>query len=414
MSTQPAILVVGTADTKAAEIGYLCRRIEAAGAVAHVMDVGVLAPAAFAPAISNREVAAAAGVTLEALAQGGDENAAMLAMARGAARLAQQLHDDGRIQGLLAIGGTMGTDLALDVAAALPPGAPKLIVSTVAYSHLIPPERIAPDLMMILWTGGLFGLNPLCESVLSQAAGAVVGACRHALAPAFERPVVGMTSLGSSCLSYMAPLKQALSARGYDVAIFHTTGMGGRAFEDLAAKGRFVAVLDLSLQEVSNAIHGSVVTSGQGRLEGAGRSGVPQIVAPGATDMVDFPTWEPGGSWDAGQPQHAHNRLISSVTTTPEQRRATARAIAAKLASATGPTCMVLPLGGIEEWDRPGQPLHDAAGLWAFMDELRAQLIPNVERVEIDAHINDAPFAETVLRVFDSWVQQGLIPRGTP
>jgi uncharacterized protein (UPF0261 family) len=413
MNAQPAILVVGTADTKAAEIGYLCRQIEAAGAVARVMDVGVLAPAAFAPAISNREVAAAAGVTLEALAQGGDENAAMLAMARGAARLAQQLHDDGRIQGLLAIGGTMGTDLALDVAAALPPGAPKLIVSTVAYSHLIPPERIAPDLMMILWTGGLFGLNPLCESVLSQAAGAVVGACRQALAPAFERPVVGMTSLGSSCLSYMAPLKQALAARGYDVAIFHTTGMGGRAFEDLAAQGRFVAVLDLSLQEVSNAILGSVVTSGQGRLEGAGRRGVPQIVAPGATDMVDFPTWEPGGSRDAGQPQHVHNRLISSVTTTPEQRRATARAIASKLASATGPTCMILPLGGIEEWDRPGQPLHDAAGLRAFMDELRTQLIPNVERVEIDAHINDPAFTESVLRVFDRWVQSGQIPPGT-
>ena len=121
---------------------------------------------------------------------------------------------------MLALGGTMGTDLALDAAAALPVGVPKVVVSTIAYSHLVPPERIPADLIMLLWSGGLYGLNSLCRSSLAQAAGAILGACRLAQPPCFDRPLIGITSLGSSALSYMKRLKPALEARGYEVAVF--------------------------------------------------------------------------------------------------------------------------------------------------------------------------------------------------
>src|SRR5690606_29687334 len=121
----------------------------------------------------------------------------------------------GQVDGMIVLGGSMGTDLALDAAAALPLGVPKFIVSTIAYSHLVPPERIAPDLMMILWAGGLYGLNPICRSVLSQACGAVVGAAKATVKPVDDRPLIGMTSLGSSCLKYMKFLKPELEKRGY-------------------------------------------------------------------------------------------------------------------------------------------------------------------------------------------------------
>ncbi|MFM7505406.1 MAG: Tm-1-like ATP-binding domain-containing protein, partial [Rubrivivax sp.] len=293
MSQTPTILLVGTADTKSDEIAYLQGRIRALGALPLTMDVGVLA-AGHAPVdITNTQVAAADGRTLQQVIDAGDENTAMAWMADGAATLALRLHGEGRIQGMLALGGTMGTDLAFDVAAALPLGVPKVIVSTVAYSHLIPPERITPDLIMVLWAGGLYGLNSLCQSALAQGAGAVVGAVRAAVPPRLDRPLVGMTSLGKSCLAYMVTLKPALEARGYEVAVFHSTGMGGRAFEALAAAGRFAAVMDFCLQELANHVGGSVVTAGQGRLTGAGASGTPQLVAPGAVDMVDFPAWQP-------------------------------------------------------------------------------------------------------------------------
>ncbi|MBZ0127039.1 MAG: Tm-1-like ATP-binding domain-containing protein, partial [Rhodocyclaceae bacterium] len=222
----PRILLIGTADTKSDELLFMRGRIEAGGGEALVMDVGILGQAPFAPDIANAEVAAAADTTLAQLAALGDENAAMSRMAQGAARLTATLHAEGRIDGLLALGGTMGTDLALDAAAALPVGVPKVVVSTIAYSHLLPPERIPADLVMLLWAGGLYGLNDLCRSSLAQAVGAVLGACRLAQPPRLVRPLVGITSLGSSVLSYMKRLKPALEARGYEVAVFHTTGMG--------------------------------------------------------------------------------------------------------------------------------------------------------------------------------------------
>ncbi len=402
------VLLIGTADTKSPELSFLRDCIADAGGQTVFMDVGVLAPGAYTPDISNIEVAAAAGLALDTIKAFGDENRAMAAMAEGAAALAARLHREGRIDGMLALGGTMGTDLALDVAAALPLGAPKCIVSTIAHSHLVPPERVTPDLIAVLWAGGLYGLNAICRSALAQAAGAVVGACRATRPPKGDRPLIGMTSLGKSCLSYMEALLPALERRGYEVAVFHTTGMGGRAFEALAAEGAFAGVMDFSLQELANHSAGSVVSAGATRLEAAGRRGTPQIVAPGAIDMIDFPAWKPDGKADeAGRGFHAHNRLIASIAATADERRSVARLISQKLSVATGRTAYILPGGGVEAWDRPGEPMHAPDALAAFLQEARRTAPGNIELVEVDAHINDRAFAEKALEIFDRWRMDG-------
>ena len=414
MSLKPRILLIGTADTKSPELTFLRDCIVEAGGEVVYMDVGVLARGTLQADIPNEAVAAAAGSSLAEIAACGDENLAMARMAEGAARLAARAQAEGRIDGMLALGGTMGTDLALDVASALPLGVPKMIVSTIAFSHLIPPERVSPDLMMILWAGGLYGLNAICRSSLAQAAGAVVGACRAARKPFAERPLIGMTSLGRSCLRYMEFLLPELDKRGYDVAVFHTTGMGGRAFEALAASGRFAAVMDFSLQELANHCAGSIVTAGADRLQGAGLRGVPQLVAPGAIDMIDFPAWRENPWQGEHRNDHAHNRLLASVTATADQRRQVARSIAGKLSAAKGPTVYLVPQRGIEAWDREGEPMHAPEALAAFLDETRRLPVPGVRIVEVDAHINDEAFAKAALAVFDGWIAEGRVPKGAP
>ncbi|MCT8972984.1 Tm-1-like ATP-binding domain-containing protein [Microbaculum marinisediminis] len=407
--TDKTILVIGTFDTKSDELRYLIGCIEGQGGTAMTMDVSVLGDPPAATDISKHRVAEAAGSSIQAAIRSGDENTAMQIMAAGAATLAADLHVAGRIDAMIAIGGTMGTDLALDCALVLPMGVPKYIVSTVAFSPLIPPERLPPDIQMILWAGGLYGLNSVCRSALSQAAGAVLGAARAVEPPRRDRPLVGMTSLGKSCLSYMVALKPALERRGFEVAVFHSIGMGGRAFEGLAAQGAFACVMDFCMQEFTNGVHGSVVNSGADRLSSAGRAGIPQIVAPGASDLVDMPTWtEIPAKWRE-RPYHAHNRLIASVAITPEERRRTAREIGARLARASGPVHVILPSGGIEEWDKPGEPAHDPEGLDAFLDEMRTVIAPPVAMSEIDAHINDRAFADTALAIFDAWVADGTV-----
>jgi uncharacterized protein (UPF0261 family) len=407
-------LIIGTADTKADELLYLKDRVEAAGARARIMDIGVLGEPPFEPDYSRHDVAVAAGTSNADIIALGDENRAMARQAQGAANLARALQKQGEIHGMLAIGGSMATDLALDVAAALPLGFPKCIASTVAFSPILPPQRISPDLIMILWAGGLFGLNSICKSALSQAAGAVVGACRASVLSQDPRPIVGMSSLGSSSLKYMLALKPALEQRGYELAVFHTAGMGGRALEALAANGSLAAVMDFSLVEVSNHENGSVLSAGSDRLENAGDAGVPQIVAPGGVTLMDFQTWSPPTSKLGGRQIHTHNRLIACAQLTLEEKVQVARTIAAKLMKAKGPTAFIMPLGGIDEWDKAGGPFHDPGGLQAFADTLREELNDPVELHEIEAHINDQQFSQTALAIFDRWVDQGLIPKGVP
>ena len=411
----PKILLIGTGDTKSDEMLFMRECISGAGGVTVIMDVSILGDPKFKTEYSKHDVAAAAATDIEKIINSGDENSAMALMAEGASKLTRQLYDVGKFDGVLILGGSMGTDLALDVAAALPLGVPKFVVSTISFSHLIPPHRISTDLMMILWAGGLYGLNRICKSVLSQAAGAVVGAARVATKPQTAKPIIGMTSLGKSCLKYMVPLKPALEQRGYEVAVFHATGMGGRAFESVAAQNGFAAVMDFCLQEVVNHDNGSLATSsGWDRLENAGRFGIPQIVAPGAVDMVDLQSWASLPTRFEDRPYHAHNRLIGSITTDADGRRQTARSIAGKLAKAKGPVALILPNVGIEEWDQVGEPLHDPEGLKAFVDAMRLAAVPPIKLHEINAHINSAAFAAKALEIFDDWVAQGIIPKGNP
>jgi uncharacterized protein (UPF0261 family) len=405
------ILIIGTYDTKAPELDYLTSCIEKQGAKAVTMDVSVLGNPPRPTHLSKHDVAAAAGSSIQAAIDSGDENTAMQIMAAGATALVKKLYAEGKIHGLVAMGGTMGTDLALDCARSLPMGVPKYIISTISFSPLIPADRLAPDIQMILWAGGLYGLNSICKSSLSQAAGAVVGAARAVEAPGVGRPVIGMTSLGSSCLSYMKRLKPALEQRGYEVAIFHATGMGGMAFESLAASGAFACVMDFALPELGNLMFGSVVHSGPERLLSAGRAGIPQIVAPGCLDLIDFAGWQEMPAKFADRPFHAHNRLIKSAALNGKERRETAREVAKRLKASKSPAHFILPNLGIEEWDKQGAPAYDPDSQREFFDEIRNAIRPPTQFTEINAHINDLAFAEKALEIFDGWVKAGIVRR---
>lgn len=406
--SKPTILLIGTADTKMDELRFIQCCMDALNAKHILMDVGVL-EGAMGVDVSNDQVAQAAGTDIASIIAYNDENRAMNAMALGASRLAVELHEAGKMDGVLILGGTMGTDLALDVANVLPLGMPKVVLSTVSYSPLIPIERIPADLTMILWAGGLYGLNSLCKATLSQAAGAVVGAAQVAMIPNYERPIVGMTSLGKSCLKYMVKLKPELERRGFEVAVFHSTGMGGRAFEAMARQGVFAVVLDFCLQELSNLVGGSVVHAGADRLMGAGAAGTPQIVAPGAIDMIDMPTWMAVPESLKGADLHVHNRLITATSAPEGVRREVAKEIIERMSQSTGESCFILPKAGVQAWDKEGESLCNTECKQAFVDELLVQAKDRIQVIEVEAHINDDAFVEAALRVFDDWLAQGII-----
>ena len=409
--TDKTILIIGTYDTKNDELAFIADKIRAQGGATLTLDVSVLGDPEQPTDFSKDEVARVGGSSIEEAIASGSEHIAMNIMSKGACTLSRQLCDAGRIDGVIVLGGTMGTDLALDVCQALPIGLPKYVVSTVSFSALIPSERLSPDIQMILWAGGLYGLNAICRSSLAQAAGAVLGAARAAEPARTEKPVIGITSLGTSCLKYIKFLKPALEERGYDVAIFHAMGMGGMAFEQIAAQGGFVCVFDFAGCELGNLMAGSVVNAGKDRHRAAGRAGIPQIVAPGCMDLIDFAGWQEIPERFRDRPLHKHNKLVTNTIYTAAERREIARELNKRIAESRAPTHLLIPNGGIEEWDRPGQDCHDPEGLKAFLDELRDSVADHVQRTETDAHINDSEFSALALDIFDQWVAEGLVPK---
>ena len=405
----PSIAVVGTFDTKADELQYLTEKIQFAGGIPITIDVSVLGETLFNPNFSKHDVASSAGSTIDKITSSDDENIAMQIMAKGATQLVKTLYAKKEIDGFIALGGTMGTDLALECASTLPLGFPKYIVSTVAFSPLIPPHRMPADIQMILWAGGLYGLNEICKSSLSQAAGSIVGSASIVDKPNFEKPLVGMTSLGKSTLSYMVHLKPELEKRGFDIAVFHSTGMGGRAFENLAGENKFSLVIDFCLQEFTNYVHGSIVNSGKDRLVNAGKNAIPQIIAPGASDLVDIQSWGDKPARFKGREYHAHNRLIGSFSLSRRDREKTAKDIAKTLAKAKGRTHLLIPKQGIQEWDREGEALYDPEGLSHFCKTLKKEILDPVTFDELDCHINDKAFSTKTLEIVDEWIKTGVI-----
>ena len=403
------ILVIGTYDTKDDELNYLRDRICSQGGGVLTMDVSVLGDPSIPTDISKHEIAETGGSSIEAAIASEDENVAMQIMANGAVAKVLELYFAGRIHGVIILGGSMGTDLALDVCQALPVGVPKYIVSTVSFSAMLPPERLAADVQMILWAGGLYGLNSICKSSLSQAAGAVLGAARAIEAPKLEKPLIGMTSFGKTILHYMVTLKPELEKRGFEVAVFHATGMGGRAFESLASQGRFAAVMDFAPQEIRNQIFASGITAGPDRMTNAGKSAIPQIIAPACYDMVDLIGWQDIPAHFQNRESHAHNRLITSIVLNHDERRQVAREFNKRLAGAQSETTYILPMQGCNEWDRKGAPLHDKQGLDVFIQETRDTRPKNVDLIELDCHINDPEFSETALSILDNWIAAGVV-----
>lgn len=390
------VLLAGTLDTKGDEYAFVRDRLHDLGVGTLVMDLGVLGPPTFAPDISAEEVAAAAKTSLDALRAAGDRGAAVAAMQEGACALVPALHEAGRIDGVLGLGGGGGTTMVAAAMRTLPVGVPKLMVSTLASGNTAPYVDVK-DLTLMYPVVDIAGLNPLSRRILANAAGAIAGMVRtqHPADSAPARPLIAATMFGVTTPCVTAARAQ-LEAAGYDVVVFHATGTGGRAMEGLIADGYFAGVLDVTTTEWCDEIVGGVLTAGPARLSAAGRAGVPQVVSVGALDMVNFGGVETVPSGFRDRTLYRHNATVTLMRTTPEECRAIGTRIAAQLMAATGPTVLVLPLRGVSAIDAPGQPFHNPEANRALFDSLRDGIRPPVRVVEVDAHINDPAFAQAL------------------
>jgi uncharacterized protein (UPF0261 family) len=396
------VLLIGTLDTKGDEYAYLAEQLRGHGVDVLVADAGTGAPAhGVEPDITRAELAAETGADLAALT---DRGAAVGAMAAAAESLARRLHGEGRIDGVLAAGGSGGTAIGTAAMRALPVGVPKLMVSTMAAGDTR--DYVGgSDVALMASVTDVAGINSISGRILANAAAAMAGmVTAAAVPPADGRPLIGATMFGvtTPCVTRA---REVLEERGYEVLVFHATGTGGRAMEALVADGFLAGVLDATTTELCDDLVGGVLSAGPDRLEAAGRAGLPQVVSLGALDMVNF------GARDSVPPQfeqrnlYVHNPSVTLMRTTAEESAELGRRIARKLSAATGPVTLFVPLRGVSLIDVEGQPFHDPEADAALFAALRDGLDRDrVELVELDTDVNDPAFAEAMAERLDALV----------
>ncbi|MCP5516148.1 MAG: Tm-1-like ATP-binding domain-containing protein [Verrucomicrobiales bacterium] len=392
------VFLIATLDTKGAEAVFVRDCLNRAGVEVRLVDAGCLGEPASTPDVPRAEVFAAAGTSLEAMRDAGDRGLAVTRAAEGVTRLMQAEHARGNLDGVLGLGGSAGTTIATSAMRALPVGVPKVMVSTLAAGQ-VRPFVGGRDLLMLYSVVDILGINRISRAILTNAAHAMAGMVRFATAEpraAESRPLLAATMFGvtTPCVERARAI---LEAAGYEVLVFHATGVGGETMEGLIRDGVVRGVLDMTTTELADEIVGGLLSAGPNRLTAAASAGVPQVVSVGATDMVNFfgPATVPERFRKRNL--HRHNENVTLMRTTAEENERIGADIGRKLAASRGPVTVLLPARGVSALDIEGGPFDDPEARRALFGALRAHAgtIPVIER---DRHINEPEFAEEAAR----------------
>lgn len=395
----PAVLLLGTFDTKGEEYAFVREAILARGLAVVTMDLGVLGTGRtprFPVDISAEQVAQAGGGSLGQLRARRDRGSAVEVMLAGARLLTRELYGEQRFSGVLGLGGGGGTTMITAAMRELPVGIPKVMVSTMASGDTAPYVGVK-DITLMYSVVDIAGLNPLSRVILGNAAGAICGMLAPG-APVEDRPtrpLIAATMFGVTTPCVTAA-RQRLEAAGYDVLVFHATGSGGRAMEGLIEDGYFAGVLDVTTTEWCDEVVGGVLSAGPERLSAAGRKGIPQVVSVGALDMVNFGPPESVPQRFRNRTLYRHNPAVTLMRTSAEESRTVGRRIGEQLRRAAGPVVLCLPLRGVSMLDAEGQPFHDPQADRALFESLREHAGPGVQIRELDLHLNDEAFARAL------------------
>lgn len=385
------VAVLATLDTKGTEAAYLRTLIEARALRALVIDTGLMGEPATRSDVSRDQVAAAGGSVLAALRQRADREESGPVMARGATKIVRDLAASGDIDAILALGGTQGTTLATAVMRALPYGFPKIMVSTMASGNVAPWVGTS-DITMMYSVTDIMGLNPFMRHILANAAGAACGMAQVDIAPREGNPLVAITTVGITTKGAMAAAR-VLEEHGYETILFHAVGTGGRAMEEMMRQGLIGAVLDFSTIEVSNEMHHALLAGGPDRLTVAGALGLPQVLCPGALEVLVFNEPETVPARYAGRRLVRHSPQITDLRLTREEMAEVGREVARRLQATRERAVFLIPNAGYDSYAVAGEPFHDRDADAAFVAELRRGAPGCIQIEERDLDINDPAFA---------------------
>jgi uncharacterized protein (UPF0261 family) len=314
-------------------------------------------------------------------------------MGAGLTTVVRRLHEQGRLDGILGMGGSSGTSIATAAMRALPVGVPKLMVSTMGGGD-VSAFAGTKDVTFMPSIVDVAGFNRISRRIYANAAGAIAGMIlTEAPAEAEEKPTIVASMFGNTTTA-VDHAREILEGKGYEVLVFHATGTGGRTMESLIEDGLIDASLDITTTELADEVCGGVLSAGPERCLAASRAGIPAVLVPGCVDMANFGAPETVPAKYAGRTLYKWNPNVTLLRTNVEENRRIGEMLGAAANAATGPVAILLPLGGVSMLDSKGHEFWDPEVDRACYDAIKATVKPDISVIELDNNINDPAFAE--------------------
>ena len=386
----PTIAVLGTLDSKGAEHAFVAEQIRARGHDAMLIDVGTGGEPEVKPELSRFEVAAAGGIDLQPILDRRDRGECVTAMTQAVSVLMAQLVEQGRIGGVISLGGGGGTAIATAAMRVLPLGFPKLMVSTLASGNTAPYVGTR-DIVMMPSIVDVSGLNQVSRTIFTRAAGAICGMVDSEVDVSDSRPIVVASMFGNTT-DLVSMARERLEEAGYEVLVFHATGMGGRTMETLIESGIVAGVLDVTTTEWADELVGGVLAAGPDRLDAMTRAEVPAVIAPGCLDMVNFGERDTVPQEFEGRAIYEHNPQVTLVRTSAEECGKLGKILARKANANGAPTAILIPTKAISIISAAGQAFHDPVADAGLFRAIREEA--EVEVQELAVEINSEEFAK--------------------
>lgn len=391
------IAVIASLDTKGIEAEFARDLINQLGCKAFLIDTSVRYKPTIVPDVSGEEVINFSGISRETILKS-EKGKRIELMTSAVTTKVKALYKEGKFDAVFSMGGVQNTVMATSAMKALPVGVPKLMLTTVASGRRIfDPFMGTKDVTIMHSVADISGTNFITKSVIANAIAGIVGMATMG-AGCIQKQ--GGTVIGASMMGItgdgVVHATRLLEKQGYEVVTFHATGVGGRSMEELIDQGMINSVLDMTLHEITSEILGGYSVGAIGRLEAAARAGIPQVIVPGAVDMIDFATDEDGNPVPqvaSRENKYYHNSSIIHAKVTQEEIVKVANLIAGRVNKSKGPVTVLIPLRGFCEAGAPGGKLCNPTVDKAFVETLRQKLNKNIKFVEADNNINDPEFA---------------------
>lgn len=397
MSTQKVIAVCGTFDTKGQELLCLSEEIKSMGFSVVLIDMSTRISGCTVDYTADDALLADGKNPVQARKEL-EASELFAAISCGAGKLTLELIRAENLHGVISMAGGRGTFMACGLLRQLPVGFPKVLISTIATSEGIQHTFAGiNDTMVINPLVDVSGLNPILRMAIKEGAAAVCGmvgaGCTLEAGTGQVRIGITMWGVTTPCVEHV---RQRLEAEGYEVYVFHANGLGGAMMDKLVEQGYLHVVADLTLSEITQPVcRGEFAErNAVNRMKVACEKGIPQVVTFGGIDMVYWGTHTP--ETVDSRKKYWHTEDCVFHRSNADEVRRCVRWVADRLNTSNGKVTVLLPLQGTSAVDRAGAVLYEPETDRELFRAAHEDMGPNVEVIDVDAHINDAAFADAV------------------